>query len=167
MRKITLLLAALCMTVSVTMAQGGRRGQQGTPDPKVRAERMTERMVKEYDLNEKQKGQLYELNLERAEKMDAKRVANVDKNKQKSTCCNCCGGCKVASKGKRGGSRGGMQPKLSAEEREKRMTEMKQANEEYDAKVKGIFTKKQYEAYGKKQADRQQRMGASCPLNKE
>ena len=39
------------------------------PEPKVRAERMTERMVKEYSLNDTQKQQLLEANLALVEKM--------------------------------------------------------------------------------------------------
>ena len=44
------------------MAQGPRRGGQDI-GPKPRAERMTERMAKEYSLNETQKKELLEVNM--------------------------------------------------------------------------------------------------------
>lgn len=47
MKRISFLLAALLMMGGMVMAQGPRRGGQDM-DPKTRAERMTERMAKEY-----------------------------------------------------------------------------------------------------------------------
>ena len=49
MKRISFLLAALLMMGGMVMAQGPRRGGQDM-DPKTRAERMTERMAKEYSL---------------------------------------------------------------------------------------------------------------------
>ena len=49
------------------MAQGPRNGNK--MDPKERAERMTERMAKEYSLNEAQKKDLLEANMALTEKM--------------------------------------------------------------------------------------------------
>ena len=49
MRKIVLMLMAAFFMGGVTMAQQARRSDK-MPEPKVRAERMTERMAKEYSL---------------------------------------------------------------------------------------------------------------------
>ncbi len=46
----------------MAMAQHAHHSDK-MPEPKVRAERMTERMVKEYSLNNTQKQQLLEANL--------------------------------------------------------------------------------------------------------
>ena len=48
--------------------------------------------------------------------------------------------------------------KMMKERKEKRMADMKQSREAYDTKIKSIFTKDQYEAYAKNQAERQKRM---------
>ncbi|NDV83696.1 DUF4890 domain-containing protein [Bacteroides sp. 51] len=173
MKKITLLFIALLTTGTMIMAQGGPRGGQRNMDPKDRAERMTERMVKEYSLSDAQKAQLYDVNLAMAEKMtpprkmDANKEAKKDaKIKGKACCENCanCDSCKVAPKDKRGkhakhGKSGKMDNKPSKEDREKMMGAMKQSREDYNAKIEKIFTKEQYEAYTKKQAERQKRMG--------
>ena len=68
MKRISFLLVALLMVGGMAMAQGPRRGGQNM-DPKERAERMTERMAKEYSLNETQKKQLLEANMALMEKM--------------------------------------------------------------------------------------------------
>lgn len=177
MRKITLLLIALLTTGTMLMAQGGPRGGQRNMDPKDRAERMTERMVKEYSLSDAQKKQLYDINLAMVEKMTPPQKADTDKEgkknikvKGKACCENCanCDSCKVAPKDKKGkharhGKSGKMDNKPSKEDREKMMTEMKRSREEYDAKIAKIFTKEQYEAYTKNQAERQKRMGERGP----
>lgn len=63
--------------------QHGRRGDK-MPTPKERAERMTERMVKEYSLNDSQKAQLLEANMTLMEKMD-KRAEKKEDLKAKPT----------------------------------------------------------------------------------
>ena len=68
MKRISFLLAALLMMGGMVMAQGPRRGGQDM-DPKTRAERMTERMAKEYSLNETQKKELLEVNMAFVQKM--------------------------------------------------------------------------------------------------
>ena len=68
MKRISFLLVALLMMGGMVMAQGPRRGGQDM-DPKTRAERMTERMAKEYSLNETQKKELLEVNMAFVQKM--------------------------------------------------------------------------------------------------
>lgn len=75
MKKIGLLMVALFMMVAMVMAQGTRRGGDRQMDPKVRAERMTERMVKEYALNDTQKKQLLEANQGWIEKIGSRSEA--------------------------------------------------------------------------------------------
>ena len=67
MKKIGFLIVALLLTSGMAMAQGPRNGKK--MDPKERAERMTERMAKEYSLNEAQKKDLLEANMALTEKM--------------------------------------------------------------------------------------------------
>lgn len=67
MKKIGFLIVALLLTGGMAMAQGPRNGKK--MDPKERAERMTERMAKEYSLNEAQKKDLLEANMAFTEKM--------------------------------------------------------------------------------------------------
>ena len=76
MKRISFLLAALLMMGGMVMAQGPRRGGQDM-DPKTRAERMTERMAKEYSLNETQKKELLEVNMAFVQKMGEVRRGRV------------------------------------------------------------------------------------------
>ena len=50
MKRIVFWMVALLLMSGVAMAQGNRQGGRQQMDPKTRAERMTERMVKEYSL---------------------------------------------------------------------------------------------------------------------
>ena len=59
MKRIVFWMVALLLMSGVAMAQGNRQGGRQQMDPKTRAERMTERMVKEYSLNEDQKSTLH------------------------------------------------------------------------------------------------------------
>ena len=63
MKRIVFWMVALLLMSGVAMAQGNRQGGRQQMDPKTRAERMAERMVKEYSLNEDQKQQLQDVNL--------------------------------------------------------------------------------------------------------
>lgn len=67
MKKIGFLIVALLLTGGMAMAQGPRNGNK--MNLKERAERMTERMAKEYSLNEAQKKDLLEANMALTEKM--------------------------------------------------------------------------------------------------
>ena len=87
MKRISFLLAALLMMGGMVMAQGPRRGGQDM-DPKTRAERMTERMAKEYSLNETQKKELLEVNMAFVQKMGerpgkAPRMSKEDREKMR------------------------------------------------------------------------------------
>lgn len=133
MKRIVFWMFALLLMSSAVMAQGNRRG--GAPmDSKTRAERMTERMVKEYSLNDEQKQKLQVANLAWVEKMVANQVGRPGQQKDDKAA------------------------KMTKEERDKRMAEMKKSREEYDAQLKKILTKDQYDAYTKKQAEREKQM---------
>lgn len=148
MKRISFLMVAFLLLGGIVMAQGPRRGQKQM-DPKERAERMTDRMVKEYGLNETQKKQLLEVNQAWTEKMTL-NARNMQKGDQKGQSVDSSNQ-KKSSKGTRG-----QRPQMTKEQREKMWQEMKASREAYDAKLKKIFTKEQYEAYVKKQAERQQ-----------
>lgn len=133
MKRIAFWMFALLLMSSAVMAQGNRRG--GAPmDSKTRAERLTERMVKEYSLNDEQKQKLQVANLAWVEKMAANQVGRPGQQKDDKAA------------------------KMTKEERDKRMAEMKKSREEYDAQLKKILTKDQYDAYTKKQAEREKQM---------
>lgn len=116
MKRISFLVVVLFLMGGMAMAQGQRKGKQA--DPKVQAERMTERMAKEYLLNDKQKKELLETNL-----------ALVEKKKDRQS-----------------------------EMKQEAKKEMKASHEAYNAQLKKILTKEQYDSYTKKQAERQQKM---------
>lgn len=136
MKRIAFLMIALFMIGGVVMAQG-QRGEHKKMTPAERAEKMTERMVKEYSLNDTQKKQLLEVNLAQCEKMDARMSMRPDGN------------------GKKDGKKA---PQMTKEEREKMRAEMKNANDEYNAQLQKIMTEEQYASYTKKQSEREQRM---------
>lgn len=140
MKRISLLMFALMLMGGVMMAQGSRRGGDKAVDPKVRAEQMTDRMVKEYSLTDEQKAQLYEANLQMVSKMGNGRSS------ERMRADN-----SVSTKKDRKD-----QPKMSKEDREKMFKNMKESREAYDTQLKKILTKEQYDAYTKKQAERRQ-----------
>ena len=77
MKKITLTMIAVFALCGVSMAQTrGERGTRGNQqhNPEMMAERMTERMAKEYELDDKQKAELLELNKEFAGKTEMPRM---------------------------------------------------------------------------------------------
>lgn len=57
-------MIALLLMGSMAMAQGHRKGGNREVDPKERAERMTERMAKELSLNDAQKKELLNANMD-------------------------------------------------------------------------------------------------------
>ena len=67
MKRIAFLMIALFMIGGVVMAQG-QRGEHKKMTPAERAEKMTERMVKEYSLNDAQKKQSSKYIIERRKK---------------------------------------------------------------------------------------------------
>ncbi|MEG1563005.1 MAG: DUF4890 domain-containing protein [Bacteroides sp.] len=147
MKKIGFLMIALLCSGSMVMAQGTRRGDRPA-DPKVRAECMTERMVKEYALNEAQQKQLLEVNQAWVEKTGTRRQGTkqgIRRDKRNRNCPlndTCC----ITGQKKRA--------EVSPESREQRRLERTAAREAYDAQLQKILTKSQYEAYAKKRAGR-------------
>ncbi len=167
-----MILIAIFTLGGVAMANEGDKTKKNF-DPKVRAEKMTERMVKEYDLNDTQKQQLLEVNQAFAEKMGERplghrhgkkdqpaQVTDAEKNgkdagvnpenrekKQKD----------VARSDRDGKRNRAEAPKLSAEQREKLRAEMKQSREEYNTQLQKILNADQYQAYARKQAEREQK----------
>ena len=131
MKRIIFWMVALLLMSGVAMAQGNRQGGRQQMDPKTRAQRMTERMVKEYSLNEDQKQQLLDVNLAWVEKMAANQGRHSKDDKA---------------------------ARMTKEEREKKAAEMKKSREDYDAQLKKILTKEQYDSYVKKQAEREKQM---------
>ena len=109
MKRIVFWMVALLLMSGVAMAQGNRQGGRQQMDPKTRAQRMTERMVKEYSLNEDQKQQLLDVNLAWVEKMAANQGRHSKDDKA---------------------------ARMTKEEREKKAAEMKKSREDYDAQIR-------------------------------
>lgn len=114
---------------------------------------MTERMAKEYSLNETQKKQLLEANMALMEKMGTrpgkmKPEMRQGKEGQSQAIDSCT--CKQDKR---------KAPRMSKEDREKMRQEMKASREAYDASLKKIMTKEQYEAYTKQKAERGPKRG--------
>lgn len=136
MKRIIMIMVAAFLMGGMVMAQHARRGGK-MPEPKVRAERMTERMAKEYSLNDTQKKQLLEANLALVEKMgDMPMHRRGDMRKGKKDCtCTC-----------------------SKAEMAKKREEMTAARTTYNVQLQKIMTKDQYAAYTKNMQDRKAKM---------
>ncbi|WP_297337318.1 DUF4890 domain-containing protein [Algoriphagus sp.] len=66
-----MIATGLLLLISISsMAQ--QRNRQERPDPETRAKMMTERMVEQLGLNEEQKAKILAINLENAQKREAK-----------------------------------------------------------------------------------------------
>lgn len=146
MKRVGLLLFALIMMGGIALAQGPQRGREMTT--KERAEWMTERMVKDFSLNDTQKKQLLEANLAWMEKMGnrpgGERMRQGKDVQDKDSVTN--------KKQKRQDDK-----KVTKEQRENMMQEMQTARSEYEVQLQKIMTKEQYESYLKKQEERRQR----------
>ena len=136
MKRIVLIWMAAFLMGGMAMAQHARHSDK-MPEPKVRAERMTERMVKEYSLNDTQKQQLLEANLALVEKMGDMPIHRAKAHKHH----------------KRDGKRHQLTDEQRAQkkaEMEKKREEMKTARIAYDSQLQKIMTEEQYAAYSKK-----------------
>lgn len=137
MKRIAFLMIALLMMGGITAMAQGHRGDHKRMTPQERAEKMTERMVKEYSLNDTQKAQLLELNLAQCEKMDGRMSMHSKKDAKKDR--------KETSK-------------MTKEERIKMREERKANRAAYNTQLQKIMTQDQYASYLKKQSEREQRM---------
>lgn len=162
MKRIFMILMAAFLMGGMVMAQHARRSDK-MPDPKARAEHMTDRMVKEYSLNDTQKKQLLEANLALVEKMGDMPRHRRDMHKGKKCCESCvCGKAgKHHKKGDKVDKKDSKRPQLTDEQRaqkkaemEKKREEMKVARTAYDAQLQKIMNKDQYAAYTKNLQDR-------------
>ena len=163
MKRIFMILMAAFLIGGMAMAQHARRGDK-MPDPKTRAEHMTERMAKEYSLNDSQKKQLLEANLAFAEKMGDKRMhhrADMRKGKKGCNSCTCKKENQDCKKEGKVAKKGNRKPQLTDEQRTQKKAEMEKRREEmkvnrtaYDAQLQKIMTKDQYAAYTKKVQER-------------
>lgn len=144
MKRVILIWMAVFMVGSMAMAQQQENRRGKMPDPKVRAERMTERMAKEYALDDGQKKQLLEANLAFVEKMGDRPMGRRSHIKRGGRDCESCV-CNRTSK---------RHAKHEKEERKARRKEMKEAHAAYDKQLQGIMTKEQYDAYNKKKQER-------------
>ena len=154
MKRIVLMLTVAFLAGSMAMAQYAHRGDK-IPDPKVRAERMTERMAKEYALNDAQKKQLLEANLALVEKMrDMPKHRKPKMKRGKRNCNSCC--CEKADKYHKENSLTDEQCAQKKAEMEKKRKEMQDARSAYDVKLQKIMTKEQYAAYTQKFKERKE-----------
>lgn len=156
MKRIVLIWMTALMMGGVVMAQHAGRSDR-MPDAKVRAERMTERMAKEYSLDDTQKKQLLEANLALVEKMGdmpVHRRLDMRKDKCRNDSCCCAHTDKYHAKADKQSERDGKRHQLTDEQRaqkkaemEKKREEMKVARTDYNLKLRKIMTEEQYAAY--------------------
>ena len=128
MKKIILLLAVVLMS-GVAMAQGQRGEKRGSVDPKVRAEKMTDRMAQELSLTDAQKQKVLALNLTRVEEMEANRP----------------------EKPAEPAARKSDEAKAARQEAKQERSKVAQ---EYDAQLKSILTPEQYTKYTELKANK-------------
>ena len=157
MKRIGIMMLTFLWMSSVVMAQDAARKPHKKIDMKQRVERMTERMAKDYGLNDAQKQELLQANGELMEKMakfpKATRRPKMKKGGKKCCCC-CCAHPKPfrnkpsMKKGERKELTQEQRAKQKANRDEKRK-ELKVIQDAYDAKLKNIFTKEQYETFTK------------------
>lgn len=166
MKRIIMIMVAAFLMGGMVMAQHARRGGK-MPEPKVRAERMTERMAKEYSLNDTQKKQLLEANLALVEKMgDMPMHRRGDMRKGKKDCtCTCSKADKHHSQRDSIAKKEGRKARLTDEQRAQKKAEMAKKREEmtaartaYNVQLQKIMTKDQYAAYTKNMQDRKAKM---------
>ena len=158
MKKVMVMFAALLMVGSAAVAQQkDRRGGGREMDAKTRAERMTDRMVKEYSLNDTQKQQLLEANLAWIEKMEQDRGGRANVERKQLTDEQ-----KAEMQKKREGAKNARKQLTDEQkaEMQKKREEMQNARKEYEAKLQSIMTKEQYQAYTKKSAEQRRPMPA-------
>lgn len=140
-------LAAMLMISASTFAQQENGERKAPPSKEEMAQRMTDRMVNRYGLDDTQKTALLKLNQEWAGKMQP---------------------------GPRGGRPGMGRPsreqadtarakRPSREEMEKRGEEMKANREAYNAELKKILTDEQYKKYTDDEKNRRQGGGGRGP----
>jgi hypothetical protein len=154
MKQIFWLLAITFLVGGVSMAQNAPRRDGKKFDPKERVERMTERMAKEYSLNDTQKQQLLEANtalFKDMGNMPKFRRPNMRFERRNNRCCCCCC-CNKAKMHKRAHRK----PLTEAERTERKAKmekfrkDMKAAHDTYNAQLQKIMTQDQYAAYSAK-----------------
>jgi Spy/CpxP family protein refolding chaperone len=124
-RTMMFMAVAMLLTCGMATAQNARRG--GFRAQSMNPEQMTERMAKEYTLNDTQKSQLLKANKTFVAEMQKARPTEKPQP--------------------------GERPKMSQEQRES----MQKARKEYEAQLKGILTSEQYEKYQTEQQARRER----------
>lgn len=189
--KRTVLTLAIVLGLCPVLATG----QDRTPDQKqqdrteVRAERMTERMARTYDLDEKQKAKLLKANKAYVETMNEvaplpprqprRAPRHHARRHHRHDCCACCCTCHAHQRPACDYRREQPErPPLTDEQRaelEKQRKERRekadQARTEYDKQLKKIMTDEQYQDYRDRQEQRRkqwnqaprQRNADECP----
>lgn len=131
MRKFSLLMMLFLMIGGVAMAQKPMKKESMTPE--MRAQKMTDRMVKELSLNEQQAKSVQVLNLQFVEQMKDKKMGMKDKA--------LCDSCKKMVKERKA-------------ENHKMRREFKESKELRNDQLKTILTKDQYDLYMKNMKER-------------
>ncbi len=147
--KILVVIMTAFLMSGTMFAQHRHRGERKDVTPKERAERMTERMVKEYSLNDKQKQQLLEMNLQWMEQMkDGNRPHKAPKakmkHKERKEACKDSTKCQM--------------PGQQRADHKARIEKMMADRKAYDTQLQQILTKEQYAAYTKKMQERKDKM---------
>lgn len=136
MKKVSLFLIGIMIMSGISFAQSGPGKGRQHVSPEIRAEKMTERMVKEYSLNESQAEQLKVVNLEFAKQLQKNHGRKDITNKD------------IKQKRNKSTSKDFKKDKNTAEMKEMR-TKAKEAFKLRESKLKKILTNEQYAQYEK------------------
>lgn len=147
MKKILMTLVAAMMMASTAFAQEDNTVRGTKPSTDEMAQRMTEKMVQKYGLNDTQKAKLLELNKNFASKMPRLGFHR--------------GGPRHGRNGEAGDSIRKNRP--SSEQMTARRQEMQQTREEYNTQLKGIMTDEQYSKYTADEKNRLKRQPMRAP----
>lgn len=139
-KKLMMIVMALLCGTGVTLAQGPR-GARPQMNPEQMAKMRTERMVKNYGLNDDQKKQLETLFKEQAAQMKGQRIRPLPKDSLKAM-----------TKAERKAYREKMD-----KDREAMKADREKRQAEYEAKIKSILTAEQYAKYQKDEEAMKQR----------
>ena len=134
-------------------AQPGPGKRQGNVSPETRAEKMTERMVKELSLNESQAKELQAINLEFVTQMKANAIHRGSKGERPSD-------------KERKSKQADKKAKTDKAEKNKMRDNMKEAHEARDAKLKKVLTEAQYTQYQKNVEQKAAERKSKAPVGK-
>ena len=143
MKKISLFLISVMLLSGMAIAQNRPDKNRENLSPEVRAEKMTERMSKELSLNDEQKQQVKEINLDYINEM---RAGKKDQKQLHKACVKSCDKMSEAGKVK--------MRRMDKAEIQKTHKFMNAARESRDLKLSQVLNKEQFAKYEQNREER-------------